>query len=252
MLELAWEVERMIAGGAWCDAAETGQRIQTHSLYILKRKAGLKSDPGKGVSSAHCPNCGAPITSDTSSGCSFCGRGPERWNSRLGADDYHISGLRSGPAMDRAALLSRGGDGDESSKCLPQGSAGMDRENGGGRWNGGCEGTGTSEISGHQMPCRTNASRSNGSTWPWPASLEFPIPRIRRAMRWSGLRPWRRRPMAEGRLRPQEAKILSRAAQRFGFSEADVDSLLREQYAVQLATAKREIRTARQRGDSGQ
>ena len=52
---------------------KTGQRVQTHSLYILTRKAGLKSDPGKGVSSAHCPNCGAPITSDTSSGCSFCG-----------------------------------------------------------------------------------------------------------------------------------------------------------------------------------
>ena len=52
---------------------KTGQRIQTHSLYILKRKAGLKSDPGQGVSSAHCPNCGAPITSDTSAGCSFCG-----------------------------------------------------------------------------------------------------------------------------------------------------------------------------------
>ena len=56
--------------------------------------------------------------------------------------------------------------------------------------------------------------------------------------------------MAEGQLRPQEAKILSRAAQRFGFTESDVNRLLREQYAVRLATAKRELKVARQRGDS--
>ncbi len=72
VVEVGWEGERTIAAPNQ-PLRPTGQRVQTHTLYLLKRKLGITSDPGHSVSSAHCPSCGAPITSDVSSACSFCG-----------------------------------------------------------------------------------------------------------------------------------------------------------------------------------
>jgi hypothetical protein len=43
------------------------------SLFILGRKPGVKSDFDRGVSSAHCPNCGAPENEQVSDACPFCG-----------------------------------------------------------------------------------------------------------------------------------------------------------------------------------
>jgi hypothetical protein len=54
-------------------AVPVGQRKKMHQLYVLSRKPGVSSDPGKSVSSAHCPNCGGPVISDLSNACSFCG-----------------------------------------------------------------------------------------------------------------------------------------------------------------------------------
>jgi hypothetical protein len=44
-----------------------------HTLLVLMRKTGVKTDVAKGVSSAHCPNCGAPESGGTSGACEFCG-----------------------------------------------------------------------------------------------------------------------------------------------------------------------------------
>jgi hypothetical protein len=33
----------------------------------------VKTDVAKGISSAHCPNCGAPESGGTSGACEFCG-----------------------------------------------------------------------------------------------------------------------------------------------------------------------------------
>jgi predicted nucleic acid-binding Zn ribbon protein len=49
------------------------ERAHGHHLFVLQRPAGTTSDPGNSVSSSHCPSCGAPITSDVSSKCEFCG-----------------------------------------------------------------------------------------------------------------------------------------------------------------------------------
>lgn len=43
------------------------------SLLVLGRRPGVQTDIRKGVSSAHCPNCGAPESNDASSACEFCG-----------------------------------------------------------------------------------------------------------------------------------------------------------------------------------
>jgi tellurite resistance protein/predicted nucleic acid-binding Zn ribbon protein len=49
-----------------------GNHVLAHTLMVLGRKAGSQTDTSKSISSAHCPNCGAPISSDTSNACEFC------------------------------------------------------------------------------------------------------------------------------------------------------------------------------------
>jgi uncharacterized tellurite resistance protein B-like protein/predicted nucleic acid-binding Zn ribbon protein len=242
VLELAWEGERMIAGNGPV-IQKTGQRIQTHSLYILKRKAGLKSDPGKGVSSAHCPNCGAPITSDTSSGCAFCGTvlndGTRGWvltaitsaASDLGRQ--WTARLSSATSAANVASVSRVG--------VLAWTVNM------------VAADGTVDVNEREL-LRSLAAKCHVEQIRLDHMIEMALagqllvpdpPDKATALVW--LTTMAATAMAEGRLRPQEAKILSRAAQRFGFSDADVNSLLRQQYAVRVATAKSELRTARQR-----
>lgn len=42
------------------------------SVFMLARKAGVVSSPQTAISSAHCPNCGAPMQRDTSNACEYC------------------------------------------------------------------------------------------------------------------------------------------------------------------------------------
>jgi uncharacterized tellurite resistance protein B-like protein len=45
----------------------------THSIMVLVRDAGVRSDPDRALSSAHCPSCGAPELG-LSGTCSYCGK----------------------------------------------------------------------------------------------------------------------------------------------------------------------------------
>jgi uncharacterized tellurite resistance protein B-like protein len=214
----------------------------------LKRKAGLKTDPGQGVSSAHCPNCGAPITSDLSSGCSFCGtvlndgtRGwvlatitsaasdlGRQWTTRISASTV----ARSSANISRVGVLAW------TVKMVAA--------------------DGTVDVQEREL-LRSLAAKCHVEQIRLDQMIEMALagqlgvpdpPDKATALVW--LTTMAATAMAQGRLRPQEAKILSRAAQRFGFSETDVNLLLRQQYAVRLATAKSELRTAHERDGSGQ
>jgi uncharacterized tellurite resistance protein B-like protein len=230
-------------GGNGQAVQKTGQRIQTHSLYILKRKAGLKSDPGKGVSSAHCPNCGAPITSDLSSGCAFCGTVLND-----GTRGWVLTAITSA-----ASDLGRQWTSRLSSASSPANVANISRV-GVLAWTVNMVAAdGTVDVNEREL-LRSLASKCHVEQMRLDQMIQMALagqllvpdpPDKETALVW--LTTMAATAMAEGRLRPQEAKILSRAAQRFGFTDADVNSLLRQQYAVRLATAKSELRTARQR-----
>ena len=43
------------------------------TLFVLGRRHGVKTDPGRGMSSSHCPGCGAPESDSAASACEFCG-----------------------------------------------------------------------------------------------------------------------------------------------------------------------------------
>ncbi|MGN6626423.1 MAG: TerB family tellurite resistance protein, partial [Tepidisphaeraceae bacterium] len=42
-------------------------------VFVLCRRRGLRSDPDKGITSAHCPQCGAPVSNSLSNACESCG-----------------------------------------------------------------------------------------------------------------------------------------------------------------------------------
>jgi hypothetical protein len=43
-----------------------------YSWYVLERNGNSLTDPATTISSAHCPNCGAPISNDASNACNYC------------------------------------------------------------------------------------------------------------------------------------------------------------------------------------
>jgi len=51
----------------------SGREVWGIALYILVRRANVKTDASKSISSAHCPNCGAPESGGASDACEFCG-----------------------------------------------------------------------------------------------------------------------------------------------------------------------------------
>ena len=54
-------------------APVSGEFLTFRTLMVLFRKPGVKTDASLAVSSAHCPNCGAPETDSASNACEFCG-----------------------------------------------------------------------------------------------------------------------------------------------------------------------------------
>ncbi|MDB5328089.1 MAG: hypothetical protein JWM57_3658 [Phycisphaerales bacterium] len=56
--------------GAIARGAETSV---IREVFVLFRRHGVKSDPDKGITSAHCPNCGTPVSNSLSNGCESCG-----------------------------------------------------------------------------------------------------------------------------------------------------------------------------------
>jgi hypothetical protein len=50
-----------------------GGESTVHTLLVLSRKADSKTDVAKGISSAHCPQCGAPESGGVGGACDFCG-----------------------------------------------------------------------------------------------------------------------------------------------------------------------------------
>lgn len=72
VMHIRWEGQQFVAERA-AGPRPVGDRAQHASLYVLGRRPGLLTQAGHGLSSAHCPNCGAPATIDTASACEFCG-----------------------------------------------------------------------------------------------------------------------------------------------------------------------------------
>ena len=72
LVEIRWSAHRYVASPG-SPPQPTPEEALFHTLFVLARKAGVKTEAGKGISSAHCPNCGAPEPGGTSNACDYCG-----------------------------------------------------------------------------------------------------------------------------------------------------------------------------------
>ncbi len=63
--------ERVLVEIRWSGQGTRGAVIG-RSLFVLGRSPGSQTDSGKSISSAHCPNCGAPDAGGTSNACEYC------------------------------------------------------------------------------------------------------------------------------------------------------------------------------------
>ncbi|HEB91025.1 MAG TPA: Tim44 domain-containing protein [Deltaproteobacteria bacterium] len=72
LVEIRWsgDVLEVRSGEA---ARETGGRILRRSLLVMARRAGVQSDLGRAIVSAHCVRCGAPDEGPLEGRCGFCG-----------------------------------------------------------------------------------------------------------------------------------------------------------------------------------
>ncbi len=72
LVEIRWSARRYQVD-AQGQARRTPESNLARNLMVLGRKAGVKTDTAAGISSAHCPQCGAPVVDDASDKCGYCG-----------------------------------------------------------------------------------------------------------------------------------------------------------------------------------
>ena len=72
LVEIRWSARRYQVD-AQGQARRTPESNLARNLMVLERKAGVKTDTAAGISSAHCPQCGAPVVDDASDKCGYCG-----------------------------------------------------------------------------------------------------------------------------------------------------------------------------------
>jgi tellurite resistance protein len=63
--------ERVLVEVRWSGQGTSGTIIG-RTLFVLGREPGSQTDSQKSISSAHCPNCGAPESSGGSNACDYC------------------------------------------------------------------------------------------------------------------------------------------------------------------------------------
>lgn len=72
LVQITWTGTRF-AQGPVPPPKRVGETAVRREVFVLARRHGAKSEPGKGISSAHCPSCGMPVTDSTSNACDACG-----------------------------------------------------------------------------------------------------------------------------------------------------------------------------------
>lgn len=72
VVEVTWNGTQYAAGAAG-PPRRLGDAALLYSILVFYRRADAKTEVGKGIASAHCPNCGAPESGGASNACEFCG-----------------------------------------------------------------------------------------------------------------------------------------------------------------------------------
>jgi uncharacterized tellurite resistance protein B-like protein len=73
LVEVNWSGKTWRIDAARHIAPFGDSNIVRHTLFVVGRVAGMQSDSSKSISSAHCPQCGAPESGGVTNACEFCG-----------------------------------------------------------------------------------------------------------------------------------------------------------------------------------
>jgi predicted nucleic acid-binding Zn ribbon protein len=256
IVEIWWEGSAITVASQGRPAV--GLRSRGHHIFLLERKAGSSSDPGQSVSSAHCPNCGAPTPADISSACPFCGTvlndGSRGWVLR----QFCIASSQEGQAILAQFYLEPkipapgNGEADPYSRqpawatqmptkallawlikiAVADGNVDIQAEE---LLESLAAKSGVSVSELNSMIDMANAGTLQTPDPPNPAT----------ARAW--LSAMAAIAMIDGAAHPREMDLLNAAAKKFGYTQEDVNLLLRQQRAAHLAGARQDLRDARQR-----
>ena len=72
VVEARWNGKRFAAVPDHPPRQVAGE-VLFHTVLVFFRQSTVTTDLGKGISSAHCPSCGAPESGGTSNACEYCG-----------------------------------------------------------------------------------------------------------------------------------------------------------------------------------
>lgn len=72
VVEVCWN-GKQFAARPGASPQQVGDEKLFHTLLVFFRRPDAQTEVGKGISSAHCPSCGAPESGGSSSACEFCG-----------------------------------------------------------------------------------------------------------------------------------------------------------------------------------
>ena len=225
------------------------------TIATLIRRKGMKSDPGVGLSSSHCPSCGAAQSDDAADACAYCATVLND-----GQADWVLSGFHNSNSAEARAVVAElnpnwgkreepatGGDSSHAStmELAPTSVTGMIG------WLAQViaeDGVVTDEelrlfqatCENHSIPTRESeailagAKSGSGGTIPSPANP-------REAIRW--LQALAETVADHGKLAAEDQQLMKLAAVKLGLSDADVRRIAKLVRSQSLRDAREALRT---------
>jgi len=245
VVEIRWSAHRYVASPG-TPPQPTPEEALFHTLFVLTRKAGVKTEAGKGISSAHCPNCGAPEAGGTSNACDYCGAvlndGAHGWV----LDD--ITARNESRGMQLLATLGRG---PASTPAPSNGQPSLVPDKFGVlAWSVQVAASDGQVDAQERQLLLALASRQNVAApqvdrmieAAGRGTLQAPAPaNTDEARAW--LSSMAQTALADGKVAPQEFQMLCAVGQNAGLSEMDVKVLINQAKSERYATAVNALRT---------
>ena len=237
LVEVRWAGTRFISDGK--QARKTNDKTMAHTVFVLGRKPGSITEINNAISSAHCPNCGAPASGGDTGTCDFCGAllndGTRGWILLATVSPADAGAMLRGPAAPPPVP----GNGDAS---IPS-SAGLLR------WMV-CLAIADGEISPDEMTMLRAGAQRNGVpeekldemiAAARQNQLHAPEPANQQeGEQW--IRVLAREALADGKITSEEFQLLRATGTKIGLVDYDINQIVKETRAQMLAEAKSALR----------
>ncbi|HEX8524873.1 MAG TPA: TIM44-like domain-containing protein [Tepidisphaeraceae bacterium] len=231
LVEVRWSGSRFLQRPGEAPRQQ-GQTPVMRSVFVLARKSGVKSSADRGITSAHCPSCGAPATSAASSACDFCA---------TVLNDGSVNWVLEDVMQPGSARLRELGYGD--GKTTPPSASGLiawmvhvascDRQIDPRERQMILKAGERRKVDRATVIAMLDAAGNGGFEPPQPANRE-------EARQW--LQEMAGMALADGKISPEESYLLRETAKRVGYVEADIKMMLARKRQEVLEQARARLR----------